>query len=131
VDVQTYLFFGGDCGEALELYQLALGMEVLYKATYAEAPAELRPPGWSDQVFHATVRIGDSKLNLSDTNEQNRLGFAGFALLVHMDSGEQVTAALTSLALGGRVEMPVQQTPWAKHYGIVVDRFGLTWKLQA
>jgi len=42
---------------------------------------------------------------------------------------ENLDAAWTKLAEGGQVLMPLQEYPFSKHYGWVVDRFGVSWQL--
>jgi PhnB protein len=130
VNVLTYLFFDGRCGEALELYTQAVGAEVLHITLFSDAPAELRAPERDKMVFHSTIRVGETLLNLSDDPMKEKGAFGGFALLLHLDSVEAVDTALVTLAVGGSVDMPAQATFWARRYAIVTDRFGVTWKLQ-
>ena len=60
--VQPYLFFSGNCEEALEFYKKALGAEVQMMVRYKESPepppADKVPANWGDKIMHANVRIG-------------------------------------------------------------------------
>lgn len=131
MNVQTYLYFNGNCAEALEFYQTALGVTVTFRMTYAEGPGSMLRPGWEEKIFHSTVTIGETTINMSDTLPGERTGFGGFALLAHQDSNEEAEHAFSALANEGTVKLPLQQTPWATLYGIVCDKFGITWKVQA
>jgi PhnB protein len=131
VNVQTYLFFDGRCDQALELYQKALGAEILHRSYFSDAPEFLRSPERDKLIFHSTIHIGEAFLNMSDDPMQEKGCFGGFALLVHMDSPEQVQRTAAILATDGTLEMPPQSVPWADLYAVVTDRFGVTWKLQA
>ncbi len=130
MNVQTYLFFDGSCRHAIELYRQAFGANLLFQVPYSQAPEEIRVVGKDDLVFHATLRIGETLLNLSDDLQNEKGRFGGFALLVHLESGNAVDAALQILSAGGSVELPPQQTFWAERYAIAIDPFGICWKLQ-
>ena len=69
-------------------------------------------------------------MNLSDETTQASQGHHGFSLLVHLNSLTDAELAFAELANEGTVILPIQPTPWAQHYGIVRDPFGVTWKLQ-
>ncbi|AIE84747.1 VOC family protein [Fimbriimonas ginsengisoli] len=131
MNVQTYIFFDGACEEAIGLYREALGAELMFLMKYKDGPPDLIPSGGEEKVFHATIRIGETAINLCDDlkNERGRLG--GFALLAHMDSDEEAERVFAALKVGGAVFLPLEKTFWAARYGIVTDRFGVTWKVQS
>ncbi len=126
--VQTYLFYSGRCEEAVRLYEEVFPAEVLFLVRYKDGPPELMPEGGENLIFHATLRIGDTVLNCSDSFDAT--GFSGFALLTHVDTIAKAKRIFTSLKEGGRVRVPLAGSPWAARYGIVEDRFGIVWKLQ-
>ncbi|MFZ4509241.1 MAG: VOC family protein [Fimbriimonas sp.] len=126
MNVQTYLYFNGQCEEAIRTYQEAFEAELLFMQRVAEVP-HLADSDRENQVFHATLRIGTSLISLSDDPSS---GHQGFALVVHCDSLVDLERAIASLVKGGELLMPEQPTPWAAHYAIVRDAFGVTWKLQ-
>lgn len=131
MNIQTYLFFDGCCEEAIELYRDVFGAELLYQMRFREGPASLVTADNEDKIFHATMRFGETVINLSDDLKQERGSFGGFAILAHLDSDAEAEKAFVLLSEGGRVDMPVQEVFWASRYGIVTDRFGVTWKIQA
>lgn len=130
VNVQTYLFFDRCCQQAIELYKEAMQAEVLHLSRFADAPEALRASDREDLVFHSTLRIGDTLLNVSDDPLRERGAFGGFAFLVHLDSPLALDAAVEALAKGGNIDLQAQKVFWAERYAIVTDRFGVTWKLQ-
>ncbi len=130
MNLQTYLFFGGDCEEAIEFYREVFGAELTYLMRFREGPAELISPGAEEKIFHATLKFGDTNVNMSDTHAGGRTEFGGFALLAHLDDVANAERVFSALASCGEVRMPLQQTFWAARYGIVKDRFGITWKIQ-
>lgn len=130
MDVCTYLYFGGDCQEAIDLYARALGAELSHLSRFDQAPEFLRPAGAEHLVFHATLKIGSTVINLSDDPAKERGPFGGFALLVHFDAEADVDRAFGILAEGGRAVVLPAPKMWARRYAVIADRFGLVWKLQ-
>ena len=128
--VQTYLFFDGCCEEAIRFYGEVFGAELVYLLRFKDGPAEFVVPGMEDKVFHATVTFGETTLNMSDVADPAEAAFGGFALIVRMDEIETAERAFQQLAETGNVRVPIREAFWAKRYGIVKDRFGVTWKLQ-
>ncbi|MGH8078610.1 MAG: hypothetical protein ACREPE_14990 [Lysobacter sp.] len=67
--IQPYLFFDGRCEEAVELYRKALGGEVEMLMRYKDSP-DPPPPGahagYDDKIIHASLRIGDASVMMSD-----------------------------------------------------------------
>ena len=131
MDVCTYLYLGRRCEEAVGLYQSVLGAQVTCLVRFSEAPPPLRTPGDDDLVFHSTLALGETRLNLSDdpTGEQGLPN--GFAFLVHVDEFGAVERIVGGFAAaGGQVIVEPGPTPWTHQYGIVRDPFGVIWKVQ-
>jgi PhnB protein len=131
MNAQTYLFFPGRCEEALNFYSDAVDAEVLYLMRYKEGPPELIPPSGEELIFHSTLRLGDTLVNLSDDMKPERAAFASFAILLHADSDDDAERFFAGLTDGGTVQMAMTSVPWASRYGIVEDKFGIVWKVQA
>ena len=67
MQVQPYLFFDGRCEEAIEFYKRAIGATVSLLMRNKESPEPtMSPPGSENKVLHATIRIGDTDVLLSD-----------------------------------------------------------------
>lgn len=130
MNVQTYLFFDETCLSAIELYQRAFNAVLVHITTYQDAPVPLQMSGKEHLVFHSTLRIGETLLNMSDDPAKENGEFGGFALLAHLDSVESVDLAFQVLASHGHVKLPPQSTFWATRYAVIADEFGVTWKLQ-
>jgi PhnB protein len=132
--VQSYLFFGGRCDEALEFYRTALGAEVDFLMRYKESPEPLPPgripPGFENKVMHATFHIGGTTLMASDGCEAGPR-FAGFSLSLAVPTQAEADRAFVALAAGGQVTMPLTKTFWSPCFGMLTDRFGIGWMVSA
>ena len=130
MDIQTYLFFDGCCEEAIRFYGEVFGAEVAFLMRFKEAPPSLMTPGSGEKIFHATIKFGETTLNMNDALRGEHSGFGGFALLVHFAVVEEAERVFASLAQSGQVRIQLARSPWARLYGIVQDQFGITWKIQ-
>lgn len=134
MQVQPYIFFSGRCEEALEFYRTALGAQVDMLMRYKESPEPpppgTLPPGFENKVMHAAFHIGDTRLMASDGCQEG-LSFGGFSLLLAVQTEAEADRAFTALADGGQVRMPLTKTFWSKRFGMVADRFGVSWMINA
>jgi PhnB protein len=132
--VQSYLFLGGRCDEALEFYRTALGAQVDFLMRYKESPEPLPPgrlpPGFENKVMHSTFRIGETTLMASDGCQEGQ-SFAGFSLSLAVPTKAEADRAFAALAAGGQVKMPLTKTFWSPCFGMVTDRFGIGWMVSA
>src|ERR1035441_4632834 len=128
--VQSYLFFGGRCDEALEFYGTALGAKVDLLMRYKESPEPLPPgrlpAGFENKVMHATFSIGGTTLMASDGCEEGQ-SFTGFSLSLAVPTEVEANRAFAALAAGGQVKMPLTKTFWSPCFGMLTDRFGIGW----
>ena len=135
MQVQPYLFFDGRCEEALDFYRAALGAEVTALMRFGQAPesaaqsAQGCAPIAPDKVMHANFRIGDTQLMASDGRAQGQPAFQGFSLSLSPPTDAEAGRLFNALAEGGQVQMPLGPTFFASSFGMVADRFGVSWML--
>lgn len=129
--IESYLFFNGRCEEAIEYYQRALGAELLMMMRNKEAPEKpppgMLPEGSDEKVMHATLRVGSSNMMLSDGRCDGRPVFNGFSLSLDAASEAEADRLFAALCDGGTVQMPLAKTFWSPKFGMVADRFGVSW----
>ena len=132
MNVEPYLFFDGRCEQALEFYKKALGAKVEAVIRYKENPEpKHNPPNSDDKVMHALFRIGDATIMASDGNCQGKPSFQGFALTLNAADAAEAKRRFDALAEGGHVQMPLNETFFAKSFGMLSDRFGVSWMVMA
>jgi PhnB protein len=131
MQIQAYLFFDGRCEEALEFYRKALGAEVTMlmrnKDSPEPQPPGMLPPGSENKVMHATLRIGDSVVMASDGRCEGKPSFQGFSLCITPSDEAGAERLFAALAEGGQVQMPLGKTFFSPRFGMVADRFGVSW----
>ena len=130
--IEPYLFFDGRCEEAIEFYRRTLGAEVVMMMRFKENPEPgMNPPGSGEKVMHATIRIGGATVLASDGNCTGRPNFNGVSLSLTVPTAADAERKFAALADGGQVQMPMGQTFFAPRFGMVADRFGVSWMIVA
>ena len=128
MQVQPYLFFDGRCDEAIEFYKRALGAEVAMLMRFKDAPdPAMVPPGAGDKVMHASLRIGAATVLASDGRCGGQPSFQGFALSLIVADEAAADRLFAALGDGGQVQMPLTRTFFSPRFGMVADRFGVSW----
>jgi PhnB protein len=131
MQINPYLFFEGRCEEAIDFYRQALGAEVVMLLRYGEGPDGAgcpdgaRPP--DDKVMHACLQLGSTQLLLSDGMCRGQPQFKGIALALTVPDDAQARCQFEALAAGGQVQQPLGPTFFASSFGMLVDRFGVSW----
>lgn len=126
--VNPYITFGGQCAEAFHFYAETLGGKIEFMMTHAEMP-EGTPmaPGWGDKVMHAQLRVGEQDLMGSDAPPQMYERPQGFSISLQISEPAEAERVFAALSAGGTTRMPIQETFWARRFGMCTDRFGIPW----
>ena len=129
--VQPYLFFDGRAEEAIEFYRSALGAESITFMRFKDSPEPhapgMVPPGAENKVMHASFRIGNTTVMASDGRCTGQPSFKGFSLAIAAPSDAEAEKLFAALADGGQVQMPLTKTFFSPRFGMVADRFGVSW----
>jgi PhnB protein len=129
--VQPYLNYDGRAEEAIEFYKKALGAQIDMLMRYKESP-DAPPPGMvpagsENKVMHASFRLGDSVIMASDGACAGKASFGGITLSISVADVAQANKVFDALASGGNVQNPLMKTFFSPAWGMVQDRFGVSW----
>ena len=128
MQVQPYLFFDGRCDEALEFYKQTLGAEVAMLMRWKDSPDKsMCTPANENKVMHSSVRIGDTTLMASDGRNTGNPNFQGFALSINAKDDADADKLFAALSDGGKVTMPMAKTFFSPRFGMLADKFGVSW----
>ena len=135
MQVQAYLFFDGRCEEAVEFYRSKLGAEVTMLMRFKESPEPAAPgtvpPGSENKIMHCSFKIGDTELMASDGMCAGKAAFQGISLALSVPNEAEAQRMFKALSDGGQVQMPLARTFFSPSFGIVADRFGVSWMVVA
>jgi PhnB protein len=123
------LSFDGQCEAAFKLYERCLNGKITFMLTWADSPmAKDAPPAWGSKIIHATLVVGNTRLQGSDPAPGSYESPRGFTITLN-PSADDAERLFTALAEGGIVGMPLQETFWARRFGVLTDRFGIPWTI--
>ena len=129
--VQPYLFFNGQCEQAVEFYRKTLGAEIDMMMRFKESPEPpqpgMLPPGFENKIMHCSFRIGETIVMASDGHCADKTNFDGFSLSISVPSEADAERVFNALTDGGKVTMPLSKTFWSPRFGMLEDRFGVGW----
>lgn len=126
MQINTYLFFNGNCKAAFKYYEQHLGGKIEMMVTGADVP-EPMPGGSPDSVMHVRMTVGGNVLMGSDAPSDRYNKPQGFDVNVTADSIEEAERIFNALSENGEVRMPLEKTFWARRFGSLVDQFGVPW----
>jgi PhnB protein len=128
--LNAYLSFRGDCEAAFRAYAQCFGGTVGELFRYGGSPmADQVPPDWADKVMHGSVTICGQVLMGADAAPAQYEAPRGISLALHIKGAAEGERIFSELAVDGTNVVPLEKTFWAERFGVVVDRFGITWSI--
>jgi PhnB protein len=127
VVLNPYLNFRDNAREAMEFYQSVFGGQ-LRMSTFKEFNAS-QDPSEDDLIMHAQLD-GDHGVTLMGSDLPSRMEYkepGSFSVSLSGDDEAVLRGWYDKLADGGTVSMPLEKAPWGDSFGMVVDRFGISW----
>ena len=124
------LSFNGQCEAAFKCYEKCLNGTISFMMKWGDSPmAAQAPDGWGAKVYHATLKIGDTVFNGGDALPDQYETPKGFSLIVQIDDPAAADRIFRSLGENATIGMPLQETFWARRFGVLVDQFGIPWSI--
>lgn len=145
--IQPYIMFNGNCEEAINFYKDALGGEITMLMRYKDMPPQEgggEPPEGcapltpevekelANKVMHASLQVGDQVLMASDSHPMyGYKGIEGAHISLGFDDTREAEKVFAALSKGATIQMPLAETFWAERFGMLTDKFGLPWMINA
>jgi PhnB protein len=126
----TYLNFGGNCAEAFKFYEKNLGGKIGMIMTYDQMPPDPSvqvKPELAKYALHASIMIAGTPIMASDVPPDRFEKIRSSYICLSADSSEDAERIFKILSDGGEVYMPMGETFFATKYGILRDKFGVSW----
>lgn len=128
VHVTNHLNFRGDARAALEFYQSVFGGDIMI-VTYKDAK-NVQDPAEESQVMYGQV-AAQNGFRVMAYDVPTRMpwdpGENAFFVSLRGDSASEITALWEKLSRGATVAQPLAPSGWSPLYGMLKDRFGITW----
>ena len=87
------------------------------------------PPNSTNKIMHSCFRIGETRIMASDGYCKGNPAFQGFSLTITTPDKGEADRLFKALEKGGEVRMPLSETFFSPRFGMVADRFGVSWMI--
>lgn len=132
--VNIYLTFDGNCEAAFNFYAQALEKDITMMSRFKEMPEDpnfVLTEADKEKIMHVSLPISEETILMgSDTGGEWAAGFKtgnNFSVSLSADSKAEANKLFQALAEGGQVTMPMADTFWESYFGMLIDRFGISW----
>ena len=125
--LNPYLHFDGNAEEALNFYKNALGGEIIMLSRYGDSPMP-SDEDYKQKIMHARLQFGDNLIMISDSFKGQPFSTHGnIQLSVEVEDGTAMENVFNKMAEGGTITMPLADQFWGAKFGMLQDKFGVSW----
>lgn len=135
--VNAYLSFNGNCEAAFDFYKSVFGGEYPHVGRFGEMPPQEGMPPLSEEdkvkIMHISLPISKETIimgsdSLDSWGDDHKTG-NNFSLFVNTETVDEADAIFTALSAEGEVKIAMEITFWGSYFGILIDKFGITWMI--
>ncbi len=127
VQLNPYLNFKDNTRQAMEFYKTVFGGN-LVMATFKEFHAS-QDPSEDNLIMHAELR-GDNGITFFASDTPSRMEYrpgTNYSMSLSGDDEAKLKGYFDKLSAGGTVTMPLTKAQWGDRFGMVTDKFGVSW----
>lgn len=130
MELEPYLFFSGNCEEALNFYKTIFGGEITEISRWKDAPAEMGMlADLGERVMHSNFKSPSIKFMASDSRPTTQYGEGRISLSLGTSDAADAQRVWNALAKGGTIEMEFADTFWGAKFGMLTDKYGIDWMI--
>lgn len=129
--IEPYVSFPGNAVEAIAFYEKVFDAERMFMSQFKDLPeGEGEMQGDPEHILHATIKIGETPLMISDDPGPNFKAGNQIALTWSTDDEEELNTVWNRFVeAGSKVEMELEPTFFSPQFGVLVDPYGIQWML--
>ena len=133
MQLEMFINFNGNCREAAEFYAKVFKSSVNNLMTYGEAPPDpdnIIPEADKDRIMYAGVPFGGMTVMFMDyTSGMEVVAGDNIHPTISTDDRDEITRLFNELKEDGEVFAELGATFFSEWYGMVKDKFGVTWQI--
>ena len=122
-----YLHFAGNAEEAMNFYASALGGKTEMVSRYGDSPMP-SDEDYKQKILHGRIVFGDNMIMISDAFKGQPVTTDGnVQLSIESKDTTEQERVFNKMAEGGTVTMPLADQFWGAKFGMLKDKFGISW----
>lgn len=133
--INPYIHFNGNAEEAFTFYKSVFGGEFAMVSRFKDLASSEHPisEAEANKIMHIALPIGKHNVLMgSDTPEfmgKHNENETRSKISVSAESKEEADTIFNGLSAGGKVEMPIGDSPWGSYFGMFRDKYGIEWMI--
>lgn len=140
MSVIAYINFDGNATQAIDFYSRAFETNNVKKVMFKDFPQDPNyplPDVELNMIMESSLEFASGKIMMSDTlpsmKQMTGEVIKGNNMLISIiiDDKQVMEKYFTNLSVEGYVIMPLSNMPWSSCFGMLVDKFGITWKFNS
>lgn len=135
MQLNPYLIFNGRCEEAFRFYAKAFNAKIGEMMTFGNSPAACEgmpadaAAAMKDKIVHINMQVGNALLMGSDSPSGMYEVPKGMSVAIGVATNEEADRVFNALSEGATITMPLAQTFWSSRFGMLTDKFGISWMI--
>ena len=126
--LNPYLNFGGNAAQAIAFYEKALGAKAETVQKFGDVPSMPAAAENKDRVMHALLKVGAGTIMISDGPPGMPIpSDSNVHVTLDFDDAKEMEQRFDALGAGGTITMPMQDTFWGARFGMLKDKFNVSW----
>jgi PhnB protein len=132
--INVYLTFKDTCEEAFNFYKSVFGGDFAYIGRFSEMPPQdgkALPAEEGKKIMHVSLPISQETILMGsdaggEWGQDVKVG-NNFSISLSTDNKAQADTFYKKLTAGGQATMPMADTFWGSYFGMLTDKFGISW----
>lgn len=125
--LNPYISFKDNARQAVEFYKTVFGGELTI-STFKDLHSPVKPEE-EDLVMHSELKVSDT-MTLMCSDSPDHIEYkpgTNISISLSGDNNDELSGYFKKLSDGGTVTMPLEKAPWGDSFGMLIDKFGITW----
>ena len=140
MSVNVYLNFDGNTAQAIDFYSEVFDSSKVKKVKFkdfSQDPNYPLPENELDMIMESSIEFAEGIIMMSDILPSMKkvtgelIKGNNMLISIVIEDKQSLEKYFSNLSVGGYVIMPLSNTPWSSCFGMVVDKFGVTWKFNS
>ncbi len=131
--INPYLNFNGNTEEAFNFYKSVFGGEfaLVIRFKDMQSPEHKVAEADENKIMHIALPIGKGNVLMGtdflESMGQKMVEGNRYSISLSAQNREEADKIFNGLSVGGKIEVPIADSPWGSYFGLFKDKFGIQW----